>query len=182
MVGPGDPSVHLDHARRLAAQLEEPVTALDLGSGAGIPGLALAGLWPGSTWVLVDAAARRTALLEEAVKELGWHDRVEVVHGRAEELARVPRFRQRFDLVTSRSFGPPAVTAECGGAFVRQGGVLAVTEPPGAVGERWPRDGLVVLGLEPMAPFAGLQQLRRTGSLDERFPRRVGVPAKRPLF
>jgi 16S rRNA (guanine527-N7)-methyltransferase len=182
MVGPGDPGVHLEHARKLAARLDEPGRALDLGSGAGIPGLALAGLWPTSTWVLVDAAARRTAVLSAAVEELGWGGRIEVVHGRAEELGREARLRQAFDLVTSRSFGPPAVTAECGGAFVREGGVLAVTEPPGAAGERWPVEGLAILGLTPVPPAPGLQPLLRTRPLDDRFPRRVGVPAKRPLF
>lgn len=182
MVGPGDPREHLEHARRLATQLDEPATALDLGSGAGIPGLALAGLWPASTWVLVDAAARRVALLAEAVEDLGWHDRVRVLHGRAEELGHQAELRHAFDLVTARSFGPPAVTAECGGAFVREGGVLAVTEPPGSAGERWPGDGLSLLGLAPGSRSPGLQLLRRFQDLDDRFPRRAGIPAKRPLF
>lgn len=181
MVGPGDPNVHLEHARQLAAQLDEPAVALDLGSGAGIPGLALAGLWPSSTWVLVDAAARRVALLKDAVDELGWADRIQVAHGRAEDLGREPRLRQAFDLVTSRSFGPPAVTAECGGAFVRVGGVLAVTEPPTAA-DRWDPAGLELLGLAPLPPDPGLQRFRRISALEDRFPRRSGVPAKRPLF
>lgn len=182
MVGPGDPGVHLALARRLADALEPVPRALDLGSGAGIPGLALAGLWPMSRWVLVDAAARRVRLLEDAVARLGWRDRVEVVHGRAEELAREPGHRTAYDLVTARSFGGPAVTAECGGAFVGLGGILAVTEPPGATGERWPLEALALLGLEPLPPGDGLQRLRRTRPLDERYPRRAGIPAKRPLF
>jgi len=182
MVGPADPQIHLDLARRLASTVVAPDMALDLGSGAGIPGLALAGLWPDSEWTLLDSAQRRVALLEDAVARLGWEDRVRVVHARAEDAGRDPAHRERYDLVTARSFGPPAVTAECGGAFVRVGGVLVVTEPPEAPSTRWPADALGLLGLEPAARRTGTQVLRRTGALDERYPRRSGMPAKRPLY
>src|SRR5690606_17953039 len=129
-VGPGDVTVHLAHAEHLAGLLEVPARAVDLGSGAGIPGLALAGLWPASEWVLLDAAQRRTRLLERAVERLGWTGRVHVVHGRAEDLGRDPQHRQRYDLVTARLFGPPAAAAECGAPLLRADGILAVTEPP----------------------------------------------------
>lgn len=183
IVGPGDPRTHLERAMVLAAVLGEPVDrALDLGSGAGIPGLALAGLWPASQWVLLDAANRRVTLLRHAVEALGWVDRVTVVHGRAEEVGRDPRHREAYPLVTSRSFGPPAVTAECGGAFVRVGGELVVAEPPGAPRERWPSAGLALLGLEAVSGRGGARRLRRVTPLDERYPRRTGMPGKRPLF
>lgn len=181
MVGPGDPGVHLRLAEEMADRLATPSRALDLGSGAGIPGLALAGIWPESSWVLVDAAHRRGVLMRETIDALGWGERVSVVHGRAEDLAR-SELRGTFDLVTARSFGPPAATAECGAGFLQVGGVLAVTEPPGADGSRWPALGLDVVGLEPLPAQTGLQQLRLTGPLDDRFPRRAGVPARRPLF
>lgn len=182
VVGPGDPSIHLRLARALADQLAEPRRAIDLGSGAGIPGLALAGYWNTSHWTLLDAAARRVALMEETVAELGWGDRVTVLHGRAEDWAHDPAHREQYDLVTSRSFGPPATTAECGVGFLRPGGMLAVTEPPGADGSRWPVDGVAALGLAPLPPQPGLQRLERVGIVDGRFPRRTGLPAKRPLF
>lgn len=182
VVGPGDPAVHLRLARGLADQLTVPERAIDLGSGAGIPGLALAGFWPASRWTLLDAAARRVALMEETVASLGWGDRIMVVHGRAEEWAHDPAHRAQYDLVTSRSFGPPATTAECGVGFLRIGGILAVTEPPEADGSRWPVDRLAELGLAPLPPGAGVQCLQRVGEVDGRFPRRPGLPAKRPLF
>ncbi len=181
VVGPGDPRTHLRLARELAGRLPRASSAVDLGSGAGIPGLALAGLWPESTWVLIDAAQRRVMLMEETVRELGWDDRVAVVHGRAEDLARTD-LRGRFDLVTARSFGPPAATAECAVGFLREGGVLAVTEPPAADGSRWSPEGLALLSLEVLPPQPGVQELRFVGGLDDRYPRRAGVPNRRPLF
>lgn len=183
MVGPGDPRAHLERSFALADTLgEAPRMLLDLGSGAGIPGLALAGRWPRTRVILLEAANRRVRVLRAAVDELGWGDRVGVLHGRAEELGRRSEHRQRYPLVTARSFGPPAATAECGGAFLELGGVLAVTEPPGATGERWPPDGVRRLGLTLGPGDGGVQRLVRTEHLDDRFPRRPGVPGRRPLF
>lgn len=181
-VGPGDVTVHLAHAERMSRVLDAPATAVDLGSGAGIPGLALAGLWPASRWVLLDAAQRRTRLLRGAVDRLGWTDRVHVVHGRAEDLGRDPLHRGRYDLVTARLFGPPAAAAECGAPLLRPGGVLAVTEPPDPDPGRWPEAALAPLGLEPLEPDRGLQCFRSVRPPEARFPRKPGVPVRRPLF
>jgi len=159
--------------------------AVDLGSGGGLPGLVLAHHWPASSWVLLDGNLRRTEWLAGAVATLGMADRVQVRCQRAEEAGRDPSLRSRFDLVTARSFGPPAVTAECAAPLLAVGGVLVVSEPPGGDPDRWPAAGLDQLGLavdglivEPVA----FQRLRLVVPCPSRFPRRVGVPAKRPLF
>ena len=190
-VGPGPVQAHLDHGLALAAQLEPPSVGVDIGSGAGIPGLVLAGTWPDSRWLLVEAAARRAELLHDAVQRLDWSARVEVCHGRAEDLARDPRWRGRADLVTARSFGPPAVAAECGAGFLSATGVLVVTEPPDDPdGRRWPADGLARLGLRTVASPGRsprwndirVQRLVLIDELPDDVPRRAGMPAKRPRF
>ncbi|MBW3627023.1 MAG: hypothetical protein KY412_05385, partial [Actinobacteria bacterium] len=85
-------------------------------------------------------------------------------------------------------FGRPAVTAECAAPLLAGGGLLLVSEPPeGAAeeGERWPAAGLDGLGLVLRTFTAGpprIAVLQQTGACPERFPRRVGIPAKRPLW
>jgi 16S rRNA (guanine527-N7)-methyltransferase len=110
----------------------------------------------------------------------------EVIIGRAEEIARDPELSEAFDLVTARSFGPPAVTAECAAAFLKLGGVLIVSEPPEDDGtERWRADILAELGLVPQGRVrhgAAFQVLLKTKPTPSKFPRGVGIPGKSPLF
>lgn len=183
-LGPGAASAQRHHAEAFVAVLPEaPAVAVDLGSGGGVPGLVLAAALPQIRWVLVDAMSKRTAFLTEAVAELGWGERVEVVTGRAEEFARARR--GTVDLVVARSFGPPAVTAECSAPLLRQGGMLVVSEPPGSNGVRWPADGLAELGLALVDVVSGpptFVRLRAAEPCPQQYPRRNGVPAKRPLF
>lgn len=187
-VGPGPVEQHLEHAQSIASQLSAPTIAVDLGAGAGIPGLALAGIWPDSRWLLLDAAARRVRLLKRAVDQLGWNDRVSVRHGRAEDVAHESAWRTRADLVIARSFGPPAVTAECGTGFLSPAGLFVVAEPPSDdETDRWPTDGLHRLALTSVPAPSGvtgvrLQRLRRSGTLPDELPRRAGVPERRPRF
>jgi 16S rRNA (guanine527-N7)-methyltransferase len=121
---------------------------------------------------------------------MGWDGsgRVRVVTRRAEELGRDSTWRERSGLVVARSFGPPAVTAECGAPLLRVGGWLIVSEPPApeAPSARWPEAALTQLGLQPWGGFRarwfGYQALRKVEVTEPRYPRRVGVPAKRPLY
>src|SRR5690606_21759798 len=103
--------------------------------------------------------------------------------GRAEEVGR-SRWRGRAEAVIARSFGPPAATAECAAPLLRGGGLLVVSEPPDDV-DRWPAAGLAALGLvvgPRVAEDATVQVLVQQEVCPDRFPRRVGLPAKRPLF
>lgn len=149
-----------------------------------MPGLILALARPGWHWVLLDASARRTAFLERAVGSLGLTDRVQVVHGRAEDVGRQPDHRGSYQAVVVRSFARPAVVAECAAPLLVVGGRLVVSEPPQG-DDRWSDEGLSRLGLSPAtATDAGsrLVTLDQDGPCPDRFPRRVGVPGKRPLW
>lgn len=187
-LGPGPVDDHITHALGFAAQMSTaPTSGVDLGSGGGIPGLVLAALaWPTTRWTLLDASARRCIFLTAAVDELGLAKRVTVAHGRAEDHGRDPRTRAGADLVVSRSFGAPAVTAECGAPLLAVGGHLIVSEPPGGGGgDRWPAAGLAQLGLVPMSGVAvpaSYAVFIASRPCPDRFPRRPGVPGKRPLW
>jgi 16S rRNA (guanine527-N7)-methyltransferase len=195
-LGPGPISTQVEHAEGFAAGLDrDPASVLDLGAGGGVPGLVLASVWPDSRIVLLEAGARRCAYLRDAIEVLAMGDRVRVVEARAEVAARADDLRGRCEVVVARSFGPPPVTAECGSPFLEVRGWLVVSEPPGLEppgedgpheGEpRWPADGLARLGLTVgpawSEPFH-YQALVQSAPCPEEFPRRVGVPNKRPLF
>ena len=233
-LGPGPVEAHIDHAEGFAAAYQmlsgpgAPGRFADIGSGGGVPALALAVLWPDSEVVLIDSMVRRTSALSEFVRALGLERRCRVITDRVEAVARTS-LRGSFPLVTARSFGPPAVTAECGGPLVELGGWLIVSEPPlvdegrgatdvdsedsprsaapdfaredrraarntsglGVIADeseavrRWPPFGLSVLGLAPacelLTPnrFVGLRKVAPTGEV---YPRRSGLPAKRPSW
>jgi 16S rRNA (guanine527-N7)-methyltransferase len=155
---------------------------MDLGSGGGLPGLVLAVDHPGVRWVFIEARQQRAAFLDWAVSQLGLEGRVEVVAERAETLGRQDRYRETAQVITARSFGSPAVTAECGAPLLRSGGVLVVSEPPASIGDRWPSSHLEALGLRPVGVTGGIMTLEKVGPTDLRFPRRPGIPTKRPLF
>ena len=163
-----------------------PTTAADLGSGAGLPGLPLALLFPASHWLLIEAGRRRAAFLRHAAAVLGVEARVEVLEERAEVTGRRPDVRHHLDLVVARSFGPPAVVAECAAPLLRPGGRAVVSEPPENDPTRWPAAGLELVGMAqgPVVEASGarFQIVEQHQLCDDRFPRRTGVPGKRPLF
>jgi 16S rRNA (guanine527-N7)-methyltransferase len=181
---------HLELSVSLAEAIAVPPRRfLDLGSGGGVPGLVLAQCWPRADAVLLDAKQRRCGFLADAVRGLGWADRVTVRCGRAEVLARDPDLRASVDLVVARGFGRPAVTAECAVGFLPPGGRLVVTEPPGsAVPDpgRWPAERLHELGLSPASAIrsgaAGAVVMTSMSPPDPRWPRATGRPAKSPLW
>lgn len=185
-LGPGRIGPQRSHARSFIALLDGAPLAIDLGSGGGLPGLVLAWEQQDLELILVDAMQRRCEFLEEALVTLRLTDRVRVVCGRAEELAR-HELRASVPLVVARSFGAPAVLAECAvGLLDGPGARLLVSEPPDAQSSRWPADGLERLGLRTgrleSSHGGTVQELVATTPCPEQYPRRVGIPTKRPLF
>ena len=183
-LGPGPALDHLVHAQAfLDALVGVEGRVIDLGSGGGVPGLPVAVARPDLELVLLDASARRCEFLRGAVEAIGLTARVTVVVGRAEELGRGD-LRGTAGAVISRSFGRPSATAECAAPLLALGGRLIVSEPPDA-GDRWPAAGVGMLGLSPLGPAQGtpkIQVLEQRKPCPETYPRRDGVPAKRPLF
>jgi 16S rRNA (guanine527-N7)-methyltransferase len=190
-LGPGPVEAHIGHSEgfadaAVAALGRVPAAFADLGTGGGVPGLVLSERWRAARGVLVDSNHRRCEALREAITQLGLDERVEVIEERAEQVGRPGPFRERFELVTARSFAEPAITAEIAAGLVEVGGALIVSEPPDPAADRWFAKGLDQLGFGPAEPVeragAHFVVVRKTKSAPERFPRRVGRPAKRPLW
>ena len=160
-----------------------PELVFDLGSGGGLPGLVLAAEWPAARLVLVESMHRRSEFLRDEGDRLAWPN-LAVDGRRAEDVGRDSLARGQAQLVVARGFGPPAVTAECAAPLLAPAGLLIVSEPP-EDRERWPEAGLAQLGLVPVGPFLELAHymvMRLETPCPDRFPRRVGIPAKRPLW
>lgn len=164
---------------------------LDLGSGGGLPGLVIASLASESGGTLLDGRVERARLLAQHVGALGLEHRLQICGQRAELAGRRPDQRLAYDLVVARAFGPPAVTAECAAPFLRPGGLLVVSEPPAPDPARWPATPLMAFGLQPLGGPRAVegpggaghyQVLRQVAPCDERWPRRVGAPSKRPHY
>ena len=170
--------------------LEDATRVLDIGSGAGFPGLPLRIAWPGLRLTLLEANAKRCAFLRDLVGELGLVD-VEVVKGRAEVAGRDPGHRGAYDLVVARAVAPLSVLVEYALPLLREGGYLAASkgsaaarEVEGAAAALDELGGAVVESV-PFQPPGGVRQtiviVRKVGQTPERYPRRVGIPSKRPL-
>lgn len=100
-----------------------PKRLVDVGSGGGFPGLALACVWPQTEIVLIDATRKKVEALRAMVGALGL-SYVEAVWGRAEQLACEPRYRERYDLATARAVTNLATLVQLLTGFVHQGGAV----------------------------------------------------------
>jgi 16S rRNA (guanine527-N7)-methyltransferase len=163
---------------------------VDLGSGAGLPGLPLAAAYPATRFTLVDAQRRRTDWVEATAKSLGLKN-VRVVHARLEDFGRGAN-RERFDVATARALGPLPVAAELGVPLLRPGGVLLVPRGVPSEAEMWQlARACGTLGAEvgevipnPSSPIdqgGSVVMMTKIAATSPRFPRRSGVPTRSPL-
>jgi len=163
---------------------------IDLGTGAGLPGLPLKVAWPSLHVTLLEATGKKCRFLENVVSELSL-DGVEVVEGRAEAVAHDGAHRAAYDVVVARAVAALPVLLEYGVPFLRVGGVLAAAKGS-AVQSELEASGaaLEALGavLEDVTSLeiAGLPSqsvviVRKVAETPERYPRRTGIPTKRPL-
>jgi len=186
-IGSGSIQGYLEHAQAHLAVASPGVKTrwCDLGSGGGLPGLVVAVERPDVKLTLIDRSASRTAFLKDAVRLLGVTSNVDVVTGDATELAHQEIFRGVFDGALSRSFGAPAVTAECAIGFLAKGGQLVVSEPPESDPERWPLPEVRALGYSGLEPIEGPPRFARlvvATPPGPEVPRKWKHVTKRPLF
>ena len=175
----------------LSAEIRRSGRLLDVGSGAGLPGLPLKIAHPGLNVTLLDATAKKTAFLEHVTQVLGLND-VEICTGRAESLAHDPRLRESYDVVVSRAVAKLPVLAELVLPFCRIGG-LAVAQKGVSVESELGEAQTAIKALGgavsevrevsvPGAVEAGtVVVIEKVSATPDLYPRRPGIPSKRPL-
>jgi 16S rRNA (guanine527-N7)-methyltransferase len=164
---------------------------IDVGTGAGIPGIPLKILWPSIKLVLLDSTAKKAVFLHHLKQKLGL-DNVEIVVGRAEEVARETRYREEFDVVLSRAVASLPTLVEltlpfctiCGSFIAQKKGAidLEISEASEAIsllgGSLREVRGV---DLEEFTDERWLVIIDKVSPTPGQYPRRPGVPSKRPL-
>jgi len=162
---------------------------IDVGSGTGVPGLPLKIIEPSLQLTLVEAKQRKSEYLQALLPELGLDD-VVVLTRRAEEVGHDPRQREQYDFAVAKALAPLRTLLELTLPFVRMGGI--VLAPKGKEAEQEVKEARMALetlkgsvrAIEalPLAePPQKVVLIDKDLPVPERFPRRPGMPAKRPL-
>lgn len=182
----------LDSLTCLLAMRDTPCEKLiDIGTGAGFPGLALKIAMPAVRLTLVESVGKKADFCRHMVKCLAL-DQVEVVQERAETLGQMPAFREQYDWAVARAVAVMPVLAEYLLPLVRVGGsILAMKGESGPAEAHAAEHALRVLGgsLRSLVPvnLPGVAEDRylvvvsKIAATPGAYPRRVGIPTKRPL-
>lgn len=175
-----------------AADLRQAESLADIGSGAGFPSLPLKIVFPHLKITIVDALAKRIRFLEEVVSALVLSG-VECLHGRAEELGRMPEHRDRYDVATARAVARLAALNELCLPFVKTGGLFIAMKGSDIRDELQESsyslkqlNGGVRDTLSFALPGEGsirhLIVIGKKGATPKAYPRKPGMPIKQPLL
>lgn len=174
-----------------AVDMEDGMKVLDLGTGAGFPGIPLKIAFPEMQMVLLDSLNKRIKFLQEVIDALGLKG-IKAVHGRAEEFAQKREYRESFDLVVSRAVANLSTLSEYCIPFVQVGGSF-VSYKSGEIGEELDAadHAIMMLGgtLASVEEFSlpdsdvsrSLIVIDKEESTKKKYPRGGGKPSKDPL-
>ncbi len=167
-----------------------PQNAIDVGSGAGFPGIPLAIMCPDTHFTLLDALDKRVKFLQSVVDAL--HLNATCLHARCEDAAHLPAYRERFDAAVARAVAPMNVLCEYMMPFVRVGGKMIALKGPALDAElKEAKAALSLLGggdaLALDAPVPGrdwmhkIAIVQKTKPTPGKYPRKAGIPERKPL-
>ncbi len=174
-----------------ACDVDKFVSVIDVGTGAGFPGLVLKIVFPDLHITLLDSLHKRVQFLNHVIEALHLCN-VRTIHGRAEDYAKQDSMRENFDLCVSRAVANLSTLSEYCIPFVRQGGMF-ISYKSEKVEEEVLRaaDAITVLGgrlerqVEFMLPNSDIYRklilIRKEKATPSRYPRKAGLPGKEPL-
>ena len=184
----------VDSIAGLLALPDGPATVVDVGAGGGLPGLALRIARPSLRLTLLDATRKKTDYLGAAVQALGLRDPpVEVINARAEDVGRDPARRESWDVALARGLAPLNALAELCLPLVGSGGLVVAWKKRDVEEEmRAAARAITVLGgrrlkalpvdLPGLPPDRQLVRLAKERPTPAAYPRRPGVPSKKPII
>jgi len=175
----------------MAERGDGALRCIDIGSGAGLPGIPLAVLRPAWQVTLLEATGKKARFLEQVVTDLALSN-VGVIARRAEELGRDDRHRESYDLTVARAVGDTAVLAEYCLPLLRVGGVMLALKGASAPEEAArARPAIELLGgrVDEVRPYQlpgvpgarHLVRISKVAPTPGKYPRRPGVPRRKPL-
>lgn len=166
-------------------------SVLDMGTGAGFPGIPLKIIFPEIPFTLADSLNKRILFLNEVIEKCGL-EKIETVHTRAEELGRNKIYREKYDLVVSRAVANLSTLSEYCLPFVKKGGVF-VSYKSASVEEEYEkaRKAITLLGgqcegpVMDRIPDTDLERsfliIKKVKNTPGKYPRKAGLPGKEPL-
>lgn len=174
-----------------AYDVSKSVTVIDVGTGAGFPGLALKIAYPNLKVTLLDSLNKRIQFLNAVIETLGLSD-VETVHGRAEDFAKPDKLREKFDLCVSRAVANLSTLSEYCLPFVKVRGQFISYKSEKIVEEMESAQkaisllgGKVVNQVEFQLPdsdiYRNLFVIEKCKETPKKFPRKAGLPSKEPI-
>lgn len=172
--------------------LKQPGTRLiDVGTGAGFPGLPVKVMIDTLEVVLLDSLAKRVGFLDTVINELAL-DRIKAVHGRAEDFGVQPGYREKFDVSTARAVAALPVLLEYCLPFVKTGGIFLAMKGSSTEEVDSSRKALEILGgkieeiREMTLPFSDIKRnlilVKKYRQTPTKYPRKAGKPLKEPLI